>query len=196
MSAFLWLRSPSASYTLSMAITRYDNFLDLFRFYPRAVLVPTLDIDIAWHTSQLSAASYYDFTVSKCGRFINHDDTLSTATLEPNLEKTSALYRARFGQEYNICLCWDCQALTAGIKELETARKAGVKAGANDADQLQLRSANGGEGLLDEEIGFEELMRRIEADVMYYRCVEVARRKGYVVLPQEFTDTPTGYWQT
>ncbi|KAJ4291339.1 hypothetical protein N0V88_006347 [Collariella sp. IMI 366227] len=51
----LWIRSPGCEGTLRRAGERYEAFLDLFRTFPGEMLVPTLDIDLVWHTHQLSA---------------------------------------------------------------------------------------------------------------------------------------------
>lgn len=39
--------------TLTRCIVRYHAFLDLMSSAPARFVVPTLDIDLAWHTHQL-----------------------------------------------------------------------------------------------------------------------------------------------
>lgn len=43
---------------LQHAIARYHAFLDLIQSSPGAFFVPTLDIDLAWHTHQLLGVPY------------------------------------------------------------------------------------------------------------------------------------------
>lgn len=43
--------------TLTRAVVRYHGFLDIMSAKPGATIVPTLDIDLAWHTHQLLCES-------------------------------------------------------------------------------------------------------------------------------------------
>jgi hypothetical protein len=149
----LWLRSPSASYTLAQAASRYPKFLALFRLHPRTLLVPTLDIDLAWHTHQLSPAAYRVATVDLCGQFVDHDAGLAKEVLAGGWETTVRLWEARWGSAYKICMCWDCEGLSA---ELEKS----------------------GDGDGDGDVDVEKLVEKVKGDVAFYRAVEIARRKG------------------
>jgi len=149
----LWIRSPAAAGTLRRAVDRYDKFLRLFALYPGKMLVPTLDIDIAWHTHQCSAKAYADSMRRRTGVFLNHDDKLGREVLHGGMDETKELFLARFGEEYERCLCWDCEASLSVIE---------------DADED--RSAEG------EEVG--SLVEKVRKEVEYYRCVEICRRKG------------------
>jgi hypothetical protein len=162
MNAHLWIRSPALQGTLRRAVERYDKYLQLFRLYPGKMLVPTLDIDLVWHTSQLSPAAYNASMEERCGRFINHDDKIAKYKLATGNDETQALYRIRFGLEYSVCLCWECQAVMSAVE---------------DSDRV---------GNLEEmrPEGFEEnLADRILEDVKYFRSVESARRRNHVKLP-------------
>lgn len=154
MERQLWIRSPAVEGTLSRGIIRYERFLKLFKLYPRAMLVPTLDIDLVWHTHQCSPAQYGLVIRQMTGRFIDHNDKLGTETLDPAFENTKALYRIRFADEYRLCACWDCEALRSTIAE--------------DSD-MQFNVAS--------------VAHRAHFTVAYYRAVEIARRKGEKVLP-------------
>jgi hypothetical protein len=162
MNAHLWIRSPAPQGTLRRAVERYDKYLQLFRLYPGKMLVPTLDIDLVWHTSQLSPAAYKASMEERCGRFINHDDKIAKYKLVVGNDETQTLYRIRFGLEYSVCLCWECQAVMSAVEDSH-----------RDGDLEEVRPE-----------GFEEnLADRILEDVEYFRSVESARRRNHVKLP-------------
>ncbi|KAI1424341.1 hypothetical protein F5Y12DRAFT_785476 [Xylaria sp. FL1777] len=153
MDRQLWIRSPAVEGTLTRASVRYERFLKLFKLYPRTMLVPTLDVDIVWHTHQCSPAQYELATAEIAGRFIDHNDKLGAATLDPAFENTKALYRIRFADEYRNCLCWDCEGLRSAI--------------ASEDSKTDIAS----------------VAREAHSRVAYYRAVEIARQKGEKLLP-------------
>ncbi|KAI0469602.1 hypothetical protein F4859DRAFT_487203 [Xylaria cf. heliscus] len=155
MDKQLWIRSPAIEGTLDRGITRYGRFLKLFKLYPKRMLVPTLDIDLVWHTHQCSPSQYALVTTEIAGRFIDHNDKLGTATLDPAFESTKALYRIRFADEYRICNCWDCEALRSAV-------------GTKDHN-IQTDIAS--------------VAREAHLKVAHYRAVEIARQRGKTLLP-------------
>ena len=57
---------------LSLLTTWTDrSFLDLMATSPAEFFVPTLDIDLAWHTHQLMAKNYRTDCTTYVGRFID-----------------------------------------------------------------------------------------------------------------------------
>ena len=114
------------------------------------MFVPTLDIDLVWHTHQCSAVNYHRVTQEVAGKFVNHDDSIVQDKLDTGMEETKKLYRMRFGREYHICVCWDCEAL------LEAVEKAGK----------------------GKDMDWEAVAERVSGDVAFYRAVEVARMTG------------------
>ncbi|KAK0710031.1 hypothetical protein B0T26DRAFT_836193 [Lasiosphaeria miniovina] len=164
MHAQLWLRSPAVLRTLSRAISRYAQFLALFRAHPGQTLVPALDVDLAWHTHQLSASAYGAGVRARAGRFIDHDDKLGVGVLKGALERTAEWYFVAFGGLYAPCLCWDCEAV-AEVLEREAN-------GDMDED-------GDGDGDLDGEEEEDRMGRLVDAvqdELHYYRSVEAARR--------------------
>lgn len=151
----LWIRSPVVEGTLSRAIDRYSNFLKLFKLYPRTVFVPTLDIDLIWHTHQCTPYQYDAMCKEKVGRLINHDDRIGKSTLDTGFTKTDQLYRMRFGEEYRHCNCWDCETLLSAVL---------------DQDSNFQSSA-------------EDIARDVQRTIAYYRAVEIARQAGETLLP-------------
>lgn len=63
-------------------------------------LVPTLDIDLSWHTHQLFPAAYYNWSEKHVGRCINHDDTVKETGLAKGLEETCQAWQTAFGEPY------------------------------------------------------------------------------------------------
>ncbi|KAK2768343.1 hypothetical protein FQN54_000197 [Arachnomyces sp. PD_36] len=157
MHRYLWICSPAASGTLERAVDRYSKFIKLFKVYPNKILVPTLDIDLVWHTHQCSASRYEADMESYTGRFIDHNDKLGGSVLDDGMARTRDLYRIRFGKEYSICLCWDCQAM------LSTVEKLGVS---QTGSKLKVK----------------QCAERVSLVVTFYREVEKARR-AKVALP-------------
>lgn len=154
MDRQLWIRSPALEDTLQRAMQRYGNFLELFKMYPRKMLVPTLDIDLVWHTHQCSPAQYVEGTKKLAGRFIDHNDKLGNDKLDPGLENTIDLYRIRFAEEYEYCLCWDCEVVKSAVESKDY-----------------------------EEEDVTAIGKRLQSVLAYFRTVEIARRKGETLLP-------------
>jgi len=83
--------------------------------------VPTLDVDLAWHTHQLSPRAYYAYTVGNCGRFVDHDDKVPEDKLSEEFAWTTKRYQELFGEAYSECTCWYCEAIQA-TTEVKTGK--------------------------------------------------------------------------
>ncbi|KAG5636119.1 hypothetical protein H0H81_009051 [Sphagnurus paluster] len=90
---------------LQHAIARYHAFLDLMAASPVAFHVPTLDIDLAWHTHQLLGKSYNDKCMTHVGRYIDHDDKVEERTLSSSFDVTCRAWKERFNIPYTHCGC-------------------------------------------------------------------------------------------
>ncbi|KAJ7042053.1 hypothetical protein C8F04DRAFT_1078148 [Mycena alexandri] len=90
---------------LQHSIARYHAFLDLMSSSPASFFVPTLDIDLAWHTHQLMASNYTRDTVGFVGRFIDHDDKVEESQLASSFDITCRAWKNRFGVQYTHCGC-------------------------------------------------------------------------------------------
>lgn len=62
---------PEDEVALQHAVARYHAFLDLMTSSPASFFVPTLDIDLIWHTHQLMSDSYETHTMMYVQRFID-----------------------------------------------------------------------------------------------------------------------------
>ncbi|KAJ7184501.1 hypothetical protein C8R46DRAFT_883048 [Mycena filopes] len=90
---------------LQHSIARYHAFLDLMSSSPVSFFVPTLDIDLAWHTHQLMASYYARDTVTFVGRFVDHDDKVEESHLASSFDITCRAWKNRFGVQYTHCGC-------------------------------------------------------------------------------------------
>ncbi|CAG8529309.1 2701_t:CDS:1, partial [Scutellospora calospora] len=89
-----------ASMNHSQAIERYKKFLLLIKNNERN-LVPTIDIDLCWHTHMLHAIDYRNFTKKYTGEIINHDDKISESILSDNFKQTSDIWYKNFNELYS-----------------------------------------------------------------------------------------------
>ncbi|KAI0515098.1 hypothetical protein F5B22DRAFT_201883 [Xylaria bambusicola] len=104
-----WLRSPFAVQILESAIRRYEMFFTLIAEHPGISLSPTPDIDIVWHTHQLSPKCYGLYSAMKAnGKFINHNDNVGKPVLAGAFDSAKKLFRERFGSNYQVCYCERC----------------------------------------------------------------------------------------
>lgn len=150
MSDSLWLRSPALEGTLKRALIRYERFMQLFKEHPGTMLVPTLDIDLVWHTHQCSPKSYQSFSAKVAGRSINHDDSLDKTTRKDGFRETCMFYETRFNDEYNTCLCWKCETWRSELEKCDLSTK----------------------------VNFDVIAKKVEDEVKYHKAVELARRSG------------------
>ncbi|KAI6749455.1 hypothetical protein HG530_015294 [Fusarium avenaceum] len=108
-----WLHSPTAKETMSRCCVKYKRFIRIIAKNPRKVAVPTLDVDLAWHTHQLTPCSYYKFTTKMTLRFIRHDDKIEDEKLNDGFEWTSKTYQEMYDEVYSECTCWYCESVRA-----------------------------------------------------------------------------------
>ena len=89
---------------LSRSAIRYGKFLALMKpqgsFKRKYSLVPTLDIDLWWHTHQLHPCLYREWCITHLSRPINHDDTIRTVDLKKSFRKTSLRWYEVYSEQY------------------------------------------------------------------------------------------------
>jgi len=138
-----WLHSPSATSTADALIIKYTRFMQMMADNMMQMMVPTLDIDLGWHTHQLSPPRYYAFSTNlKCNPpshasmsdwtknfrpgFIDHDDKIEESKLSDAFIKTTELYQKEFKEPYSLCTCWYCESVRASGSSLISNAKAAV----------------------------------------------------------------------
>ncbi|KAK4695148.1 hypothetical protein P7C70_g8608, partial [Phenoliferia sp. Uapishka_3] len=93
------------STVLQRAACRYSAFVDLISSSPSTFFVPTLDIDLAWHTHQLLSDKYRDDCFALLGRFVDHNDRVEEGALSTAYDVTSLAWKSRYNVPYSICGC-------------------------------------------------------------------------------------------
>ncbi|KIP02262.1 hypothetical protein PHLGIDRAFT_112238, partial [Phlebiopsis gigantea 11061_1 CR5-6] len=71
---------------LQHAIARYHAFLDLTASTLSSFFVPTLDIDLAWHTHLMKGEAYQADCSTHIGRFVDHEDKVDENRLAAALD--------------------------------------------------------------------------------------------------------------
>lgn len=115
-----WLHSPAVKATMDRLIKKYEVFFQIMARNPRHMAVPTLDVDLAWHTHQLSPSRYFDYSIfttrqhTRVSVFIDHDDKVEETKLSDGFEWTNKMYKKMTnGEIYSECTCWYCEAIRA-----------------------------------------------------------------------------------
>ena len=92
---------------LSRATTRYKKFLFLMMDgesgHAKGVdFVPTLDIDLCWHTHQLFPRSYQEWCFKNLGQGVDHDDTIGETVATQGLRSISLAWFSKYGECYTM----------------------------------------------------------------------------------------------
>ena len=95
-----WLFGDAAAYHTDK-ISRYHAWLNLVAKHTR-MLCPTLDIDLVWHTHQLSQ-SYYTDCFATVLRFLDHNDKVEKSYLRNAFNDTISLWNQEYQQPYSLC---------------------------------------------------------------------------------------------
>jgi Glycine-rich domain-containing protein-like len=198
-----WLHSPALRATMARLINKYENFFQIMRAYPNSFAVPTLDVDLAWHTHQLSPASYRAYSVSQCGILVNHDDKIDESKLSMGFEWTSKTYEQMFGAVYSECSCWYCEAIRESHANRHTLLKIGKSHKKNSVSQdlERLRAAgpsdpqraphisahNAIKTQGNPDIKTAEYVRKQQLERSYQRAAQRAKKEGRFLPPHEAT---------
>lgn len=101
------LEPPFDTLLIPKAITRYEKFFKLMIELP-GMIIPTLDIDLVWHTHLLNYRSYSEYSQSVAGQVIAHSDKIHEEVLDKLWTKSRELYRAKYGEPLSLCSCDYC----------------------------------------------------------------------------------------
>ncbi|KAI1736029.1 hypothetical protein F4680DRAFT_452263 [Xylaria scruposa] len=124
-----WLRSPFVGQILESAIRRYEMFFILIAEHPGTPLSPTPDIDLIWHTHQLSPKRYGLYSAMKAnGKFINHNDNMAKGALHRAFTSTKTLFRDRFSSEYRVCYSAKIAVVKAALVKVAVVKAVAAKA--------------------------------------------------------------------
>ena len=104
MGAFLWPVSGPRFQDeafLEDAVTRYRKYIKLMAMHPGEVLVPTYQIDLAWHSAMQSFHAYKEAT----RRFgvkdlVDHDDSVNDRFGDSKLNRATAVTKRLWLEAY------------------------------------------------------------------------------------------------
>ncbi|KAH8690706.1 hypothetical protein BGW36DRAFT_59024 [Talaromyces proteolyticus] len=111
-----WVHSPTLSATVDKLIRKYGVFFDIMVKHMKTT-VPTLDVDLAWHTHQLSSSRYFKYSRAQSRKygievFIDHDDKVDEGKLSEAFIWTCKTYASvTNGEVFSECNCWYCEAV-------------------------------------------------------------------------------------
>ncbi|KAL9099042.1 MAG: hypothetical protein Q9163_005397, partial [Psora crenata] len=189
MHAIDWIHSPAARSTMERLITKYQRYIDIISAHPDHIAVPTLDVDLAWHTHQLSPPAYYGYTVSRTGKFVDHDDKIEEIKLSRAFEWTSKTYQKLYKELYSECTCWYCEAIReshiSGISRIFSSSKEQIESDLDNlhsaSDQklgphISAHNAIKPETLTDRAQRERTFQQKLERD--YRKACQRARKKG------------------
>lgn len=88
---------------LQSSIYRYKMFIYLKRQLPEEFLVPCYDIDLMWHTHQLSPFTYKTDMFRLLGIMLNHDDSTTDRNPGSKLSVATAKTREHWMHFFNEC---------------------------------------------------------------------------------------------
>jgi len=89
---------------LEVSIERYKKFVDLIAFKRTKMLVPTMDIDLAWHAHQCLPRDYFAYTSGIMSRLLDHDDTIGSGDLNKGYASTFIGWSQLYNEPYSSTL--------------------------------------------------------------------------------------------
>ncbi|KAG1834680.1 hypothetical protein EV424DRAFT_1531880 [Suillus variegatus] len=92
-------------FSTDIAGTLLYSFLNIMAESPDSFLVPTLDIDLGWHTHQLMASQYQKDCLSLVGRYVDHDDKIEEGHLATSFDLTCRAWNDHYHVPYMHCGC-------------------------------------------------------------------------------------------
>ncbi|OQR99145.1 hypothetical protein ACHHYP_07250 [Achlya hypogyna] len=112
---------------LGASIVRYERFMKLMEDRRDHVCVPTVDIDLVWHTHQTHHEAYRRYCQAVRGYLIDHDDTVSSSSLRDGYAYTFQLWHTYFDEPYSSFApdvpLYDCQVhfhVSGAKKKMQT----------------------------------------------------------------------------
>ncbi|KAG2230520.1 hypothetical protein INT48_008325 [Thamnidium elegans] len=72
---------------IARSIQRYREFLHITQCSPTLIPVPTIDVDLVWHTHMLHPKNYRQFSIKHLKRVINHDDNIPLEDIDKRIRQ-------------------------------------------------------------------------------------------------------------
>jgi len=187
MHSIDWIHSPALTATMQRLIGKYDRYFAILAKHPNQVAVPTLDVDLAWHTHQLSPREYYDFSVRMTNIFIDHDDKIDENKLSDAFEWTSKTYQTMFDEVYSECTCWYCEAIReshdSGLSRLfhgEPASLARLHASSKICDPNKTPHVSAHNAVKAKSLAADKIavIKAAQLETFYQKACRRAQKKG------------------
>lgn len=180
-----WLHSPALPATMTRLILKYERFVCIMEDATN-MAVPTLDVDLAWHTHQLNPPSYLKYVVNKTRQFVDHDDKVAETALNDAFAWTSKTYEKKYGGKYSECTCWYCES----IREQNTSTASRIfsskgKATVHDTEQdpkksIHISAHNAVRPTDDPKYTAEAQAQADKLESAYQKACDRAKKKGGV----------------
>lgn len=87
---------------INIAIDRYVKFMELIKNNPDKQLVPTLEIDVVWHSYQLNHFKYSQYCINLMGNLINHNDSVIDEDLTDSYKTTCDIWENKYKEKYHL----------------------------------------------------------------------------------------------
>lgn len=101
---------------IQRAIVKYQRFLVIAKGAWKQMVVPTLDVDLIWHTHQLSPTGYYRMTTGGLSKLLDHDDKVDETKLSTAFEWMCNTYFEKYNEVYSECICWYCECKSGNLR--------------------------------------------------------------------------------
>jgi len=182
-----WLHSPALHSTMDRLIQKYTRFIHLMSLNADKTAVPTLDVDLAWHTHQLAPQSYYRYSKFKTRKLIAHDDKIEETKLSDAFAWTSKKYQDTYGEPYSACTCWYCEAIreshTSAFDKVLHRKKAAATDNLHAADDvpdnpLKSPHISAHNAVRDADWTAKARVKHAQLDKDYQRACKRARKEG------------------
>ncbi|KAM6525731.1 hypothetical protein FALCPG4_011265 [Fusarium falciforme] len=105
MTRLDWIHQQSNTSIMAKLLTKYNRFFDIIKENSESLAVPTLDIDLAWHTHLLSPFAYYRYSNQLTEKLIDHADKIDEVRFCRGFEWTNKEYQSKYGEIYTECSC-------------------------------------------------------------------------------------------
>lgn len=106
------LRDPNKQEILALSILRYEKFVNIMHKVALSKRpVPTLDIDLVWHTDILRYSTHFRLCLITGTKnvVLSHEDSVEASVLNQSFAITSDLYYWDYSHDYSRCPCWYCE---------------------------------------------------------------------------------------
>lgn len=182
-----WLHSPALMSTMQRCVLKYGRFFDIMVKNPRNIAVPTLDVDLAWHTHQTHTLSYYAYSNRLAVQLIDHDDKIEESKLNTFFTWTSKTYQDKYGEPYSECTCWYCEAVreshTSSVSRLFKTSSSRAQEKLHDAEDVSsdpLKSAHisAHNAVKDYDTDVQSRIQHARLDKAYHAACARAKKKG------------------